>query len=92
MKRFDFFVQLLSVACIINDIRSGHNKAVNAIGQVHDPNVHAMIELGTDETVEKKVTDYVNYIYFGAPKPHWFVLSNEGNQHPGQNDLGVPNS
>jgi hypothetical protein len=90
--RYNLFMQLLGVAVTINDIRSGHNKAIRALADAHDPNIEAMINLGTDESVEKKVTDYVNYVYFGASKPHWFVLSNEGNQHPGQNDLGVPNS
>lgn len=78
MNRFEQFFLLFATRSLTADIQSGHMKTADALNELFDPNVKSMIEQGTDQTVIQKVNDYYQYVFFGAPKPFWFVKSTEG--------------
>jgi len=75
LNRFELFNHLLAIA--LTKLNLPWPVAIAIVDDIQDTNIVYKINNGTDETVLKKVTDYLNWKVNQAPKPFWFVRSGE---------------
>ncbi len=75
LDRFELFQKLLLV--VVAKVPVDWKTAIGWMEDIQDSNVIYMIRHGEDESVAKKLTDYVNWKLGLASRPFWFVKAGE---------------